>query len=135
MTRLTEKHGEMYIYNYDKDCDNETREERMIETHNAIVNKLGAVEDIEQELGINLVTLFKALKNGFYAKEIHCFKNGERETIEYFNSPEIRLFDEWYIYYSCDNYHTIAYKMADYGKTWALTREELENEKKRNWII
>ena len=30
------------------------------------VKKLGQLEDIEEELGIDLVTLFKALRNGFY---------------------------------------------------------------------
>ena len=33
------------------------------------INKLGQLEDIEEELGIDLVTLFKALKNGFYFKD------------------------------------------------------------------
>ena len=32
------------------------------------IDKLGQLEDIEKELGIDLITLFKALKNGIYCK-------------------------------------------------------------------
>ena len=31
--------------------------------------KLGQLEDIEDELGINLITLIKSLKNGIYLKD------------------------------------------------------------------
>ena len=30
------------------------------------IDKLGQLEDFEEELGIDLATLFKALRNGFY---------------------------------------------------------------------
>ena len=33
-----------------------------------IYSKLKSLEDIEEELGIDLITLFKALKNGIYIK-------------------------------------------------------------------
>ena len=32
--------------------------------------KLKSLEDIEEELGIELITLFKALKDGFYIKYV-----------------------------------------------------------------
>ena len=94
---------------------------------NDITNKLGKLEDLEEELGIPLEVLFKALKNGVYAK----FEEGKiLET-------NIKL------YYSCDNefkirvvcleigqYEDFEWEdylfVKNYGKTWALTKEELE---------
>lgn len=76
--------------------------------------KLGQLEDIEEELGIDLITLFKALKNGFYAEHRYiqqcyiCFIDGEWAIVNLKN-------DEWWL-------------LKDYGKTWALTKEELEND-------
>ena len=85
------------------------------------IDKLGQLEDIEEELGIDLVTLFKALNNGVweiddYTKKI---KQTEIRGIELYGlcaiwSPTIP---------ECD--YTLKYQ--DYGKTWALTKEELEN--------
>lgn len=77
-------------------------------------NKLGKLEDLEEELGIDLVTLFKALKNGIW-----IYDDGN----PYFTS-RIKL--SWHldaIY--CDT-SDIYVLLKDYGKTWALTKEELE---------
>ena len=76
----------------------------------AAENKLGQLEDIEEELGIDLITLFKAMKNGFYDKHFH------------YGSAVI---NNGYICYYFDE-SGIRYKLKDYGKTWALTKEELE---------
>ena len=77
--------------------------------------KLGQLEDIEEELGIDLVTLFKALK-GIYIKPNNiyvgspylCFAENENRELEF----QFKIGDTWY-------------KVKDYGKTWALTKEEL----------
>lgn len=78
--------------------------------------KLGKLENIEEELGIDLITLFKALKNGIYykykpygydykiSKCRKCHLTGNRTLVV--------------------DYHTYKY-LCDYGKTWALTKEEL----------
>lgn len=72
------------------------------------MNKLGILEDVEEELGISLITLFKALKEGIY-----CNLGGK---IEHILAPHL----SWY-------YKEIyIFKIEDYGKTWALTEEELE---------
>lgn len=82
----------------------------------ATKEKLGQLENIEEELGIDLITLFKALKNGVYykykpygydykiSKCRKCFLTGNRTLVV--------------------DYHTYKY-LCDYGKTWALTKEEL----------
>lgn len=91
------------------------------------IDKLSKLEDLEEELGVPLEVLFKALKEGVYAK----FEEGKiLET-------NIKL------YYGCGNEFKIRvvcleigqYEdfewddylfVKDYGKTWALTKEELE---------
>lgn len=78
------------------------------------IHKLGQLEDIEEELGIYLITLFKALKNGIYCKI--------ENKIEHISAPYLT----WHCkkIYICD-----ICNLNDYGKTWALTKEDLENEK------
>lgn len=89
-----------------------------------IYNKLGKLEDIEQEIGIPLEVLFKALKDGFYFKEEnwHLLNHSAgADDMHLWRTPsgdyQIRWsFTRW-VY------------LKDYGITWALTKEELENVK------
>ena len=84
------------------------------------INKLGQLEDVEEELGVNLITLFKALKQGIYARNqdnyIECYDNVNIGLI----GIEIVNVD----FLSCKIERVYKYDM--YGKTWALTKEELE---------
>lgn len=87
--------------------------------------KLGKLEDIEDELGIDLLTLMKALMNGFYVVD------GTFHTIS-FERDNIRIeeFDldsggQWYICFENSDYGG-DYPLSEYGKTWALTKEELQ---------
>lgn len=76
-----------------------------------ITYELGKLEDIEEELGIDLITLFKALKNGIYGRV--------GDEIEHILAPHFSFcYQKIYIY-----------KLTDYGKTWALTKKELEEPK------
>ena len=93
-------------------------------------HKLGQLEDIEDELGIDLLTLFKALKNGIYLKF-----GSEKVTGVYYEHRAIlpRHFDKDYKGYFIDLQLELSinfnFYFKDYGKTWALDKEELENEK------
>ena len=90
------------------------------------VDKLGELEDIEDELGIDLITLFKALKtnkifikadyNGESIMPCNCFSLNLNGCADYYFSCQYGVVNEDY-----DFYYT-----KDYGKTWALTKEELE---------
>ena len=80
-------------------------------------NELKQYKDIEEELGIDLITLFKALKNGIWIYDTNgikmstdLFTNGL--TFNYCEQPSIQYYDR--LFY-----------LKDYGKTWALTKEEL----------
>lgn len=76
--------------------------------------------DVEEELGIDLITLTKALK-GIYIKDKEriyfvgspylCFAENSERQLEF----QLRVGDTWHY-------------IKDYGKTWALTKKELENE-------
>jgi len=121
MNRLTEKSLYEFDDEYGYAPDTSDRKIR---------NKLGKLEDIEEELGIELVVLFKALYEGVYiidSDENIIFEepmlsfNQEKNTNLYVldgvtSYPPNKL---------CKSY---SYYFKDYGKTWALTKEELEDE-------
>lgn len=107
------------------------------EINNSIYKKLKSLEDIEEELGIDLITLFKALKDGFYIKYngeiIHIFPD-KHITINFWYKI-INVFIPPKFFIDCKKgannlSETIdeEYWFKDYGKTWALTKEELEND-------
>ena len=114
--------------------------------------ELDQYKQIEEELGISLITLFKALKQGsMYIKEAYCCDTGEVYTME----PKDFLYVDWLIpiftdtkdheiedyfvdfanqwcfnfEYDIDgtgyDYSWYLVKLKDYGKAWALTKEEL----------
>ena len=75
-----------------------------------IYAKLGELEDIEEEFGIDLVTLFKAISCGAY----HKLEN------------DIIVFDNCSLMYKMIRIGSAVHWLSNYGKTWALTKEELE---------
>lgn len=132
MNRLTYKLDEPvktkylnYEYNRIKDHDIMRGNFGRI-TDDMIFNKLGQLEDIEEELGIDLEILYKALKSESIWIQKHI-GGGKFRIVEvnirglninkYTN--EITIRDE----------NNSLHILNSYGKTWALTREELENEK------
>lgn len=79
-------------------------------------NKLQQLEDIEEELGIDLITLLKALMNGIYVVD-------DGEILEETISGIERFNDGWGF---STYYNDFELTFSEYGKYWALTREELE---------
>lgn len=92
--------------------------------------KLCNLEDIEEELGIDLVTLFKALKNGayfrnpYYKNEIKEFYILERNFSFTKKCFDIRM-EQFVRFYDYATGGALFY-FKDYGKTWALTKDELK---------
>ena len=89
---------------------------------------LSKYKDLERELGIDLITLINIFAKGFYAR----IKGDDERYLYQFDARDIELnierkslivYEEW----SEDEYKEYPFKK--YGKTWALTKEELENEK------
>lgn len=84
------------------------------------VDKLGTLEDLEEELGIDLLTLFKALKTNIWNEKTH---RQEWVVLDYSNNEFVlKTTKELYI---DDNKCILLLK--DYGKTWALDRNDLED--------
>lgn len=127
--RLTNNNGRLYVPMYEK------KEAQISVNYHKYVNmynKLADLEDIEDELRIDLITLFKAINEGAYFKR---FVKGKVIAIEHhyiwfdlLRQIRYKDKDEGEVYISlngayCNDYE---YKLKDYGKTWALTKEELE---------
>ena len=85
--------------------------------YSQITQKLGKLEDIEEELGISLEVLFKALKDGIYYDYDGDIIDFSYATL--FNDEDDC---EWYL--TTDSATFV--ELKNYGKTWALTKEELE---------
>ena len=93
---------------------------------NAEYAKLADLEDIEDELKVDLAILFKALKNGCFAKETFDYMGIKQTQIIFTEFTQLYYaddFDDYLIHIRTRDYY-----LKDYGKTWALTKEELENE-------
>ena len=80
------------------------------------IHKLGRLEDIEEEFGIDLVILLKAVKNGVWCKRCDgAFVEHCRFWIDY-----------WTNYATGEKGMLVCgMDIKDYGKTWALTKEEI----------
>ena len=118
--RLTEKDGKHYV---------SIAESVVFDEEQQCVDKLGQLEDIEDELGIDLITLlkgktFEELFNEVWIKDIRTNKKGER--IPYTHKARIYSYDKYLLIYDNDcNDCVNRFEIKDYGKTWALTKEEL----------
>lgn len=84
------------------------------------VNKLGQLEDMEEELGIDLITYIKAIRQ----QKVWVLYNGKllQPDLVWWTSHTFNKLCLWFI--NDDRPINVSYE--DYGKTWALTREELE---------
>ena len=110
------------------------------DSFNAEYAKLADLEDIEDELEIDLITLYKALNKGFYIKYnnkivyIHPDKN---ITVNFwYNLINVYISPKFFI--DCKKRTDYLseeideeYWFKDYGKTWSLDKGNLENENTR----
>lgn len=82
-------------------------------------HKLGRLEDIEDELGIDLITLLKSFEEDIWIKfdnKIMFVPYDKKDFVFYAGNIDCYPSNEPYGY-------TVS--IDDYGKTWALTKEEL----------
>lgn len=82
-----------------------------------VIDKLGKLEDLEQELGCPLEVVFKAL----IEKRIYFNWDGEI-TRDVVVSLGINHSANWYI----DTYNDLYFYLKDYGKTWWLKEDRSE---------
>lgn len=106
------------------------KELHIVDDINKAIDKLSKLEDIEEEIGIDLVTLFKVLKGKIYSLHpktqkicliiLPIFYYCGNQWVIGCHSTEWNTEEN-----SCDTWDCY---LKDYGKTWALTKEDLENE-------
>lgn len=110
---------------YYQDEWNITRYPKDIETIEKELKEYEQYKAIEKELGVDLITLFKALREPAYVivndkiVETYCGHIGEEcKTIDF------EIDGKYYKnLYDVETFYVLT---KEYGKTWALTREELE---------
>ena len=80
--------------------------------------KLQYLEDIEEEIGIEFITLIKMLKNDVYIND-----GGVVDEIDNIHTAQVKSIEHWPIwgFTAGDN---VEYSFKDRGKTWALDKEE-----------
>lgn len=115
MNRLTK-------YNYFDDTLYLDTREQIREFNHSLYKKLKTYEDIEEELGIDLITLNKLRKaDTIYVKFFDEIQEWNKIKVD------LRYCKIWYGYYTGKGYG-LSQPLSNYGKGFALTREELEND-------
>lgn len=122
MSRLTQKQDNLYYPTNENSIfpDDGSNAIRLLQV-------IGEYEDLEEELGIDLLTLFKALKDGIWISLDNVFFN----TLIYKLSSDLSLkfyLGKWYIaYYHSLNGKTFYVGLKDFNKTWWLEKPK-END-------
>lgn len=80
--------------------------------------KLQYLEDIEEEIGVDFITLVKMLKNDVYIND-----GGIVDEIGNIYTAQVKSIEHWPVwgFTAGDN---AEYSFKDRGKTWALSKEE-----------
>ena len=122
MKRLTRKEG--VITQIDKDGNITKNNLIEVKDKDEAYKKLCQLEDIEEEIGIELTTLFKALKYGVY-----YYTSQNQLTHDY-----VWLYDNYvsasvrdklsYSLLTCFQKQILSFE--DYGVTWSIYREALD---------
>lgn len=114
MKRLTKKYKKAYIANL-QNVSGHCFQSKETVANMHIYKKLGTLEDIENDLGISLITLLKLAISDIYVKnglgEITLISSHEQGFNINLTYKAIILSTNYYF--------------KDYGKTWALTKKEL----------
>lgn len=87
-------------------------------------NKLGKLEDIEEELGIDLIKAVELCKQVNSKKVVYIKDEWGFYPIKTLDELDIELFS--HRLYKNNRGMCVSLDLYDYGKTWALTKEELE---------
>lgn len=120
--RLTEKYDDNSGYGVKEDYAYEQHLYIDLGAYENCIHKLGQLEDIEEELGIDLVTLFKALKqDSIWVKE----HNTKEQEIVY-ERVILNFLNRTLDFVEPRKEIGRGRNLSGYGETWALTKEELE---------
>lgn len=125
MIRVTKK--EKGIYDIKERTTQKNEFHIMPSTMIEICQKLGQLEDIEEEIGIDLIKLFEIYKKLLDLKSL--WYKGEVSGYEYIYIPKYNQvvidFEEMTLLILDYGEVVDSFHFKDYGRTWALTKEEL----------
>ena len=118
MNRLTNKDCwkyEDFVFNY------RNRETMQSGTDFAMYVKLKSLEDLEEEIGVDFITLVKMLKDDIYIND-----GGIVDEIGNIYKNKVKSIEHWPVWgFSVgENEMKTFYAFKDRGKTWALDKEE-----------
>lgn len=115
MNRLTKKNSKGF---YEPKLSRKPDMTETLDVNKACIQKLGELEDLEEEIGIDLPMLVKVMEQQNvwtkYKDEIDCCDRC------LYTLGEIFIYFYWY------NGKHLVFKLSEYGEAWALTKEELE---------
>ena len=89
-----------------------------------LYEKLAKYEDIEEELGIDLIQAIGLCKQVNSKKVVYTKENWSIDTIKILDELDIELFSHR-LYVNTRGMH-ISLDLYDYGKTWSLDKQTLE---------
>ena len=119
MNRLTDKDCwkyEDFVFNYGN------RETMRSGTDFAMYVKLKSLEDLEEEIGVDFITLVKMLKDDVYIND-----GGIVNEIGHIYKERVKSIEHWPVWGFTagddDEMKTLC-AFKDRGKTWALSKEE-----------
>ena len=121
MNRLTDKEG-IDIKSYTDGIV--TKNHIKIINEDEVIKKLHQIEDLEEELGIDLIQAIELCKQVNSKKVVYTKENWGIDTIKILDELDIELFSHrlyknaYGIYVSLD--------LHEYGKTWSLDKQTLE---------
>ena len=115
MGRLTDKDCwkyEDFVFSY------RNRETMQSGTDFARYVKLKSLEDLEEEIGVDFITLVKMLKDDVYIND-----GGIVDEIGRIYKEKVKSIEHWPVWSFTDG-DGGEYAFKDRGKTWALSKEE-----------
>ena len=115
MNRLTDKDCwkyEDFVFSY------RNRETMRSGTDFAMYVKLKSLEDLEEEIGVDFITLVKMLKDDVYIND-----GGIVNEIGNIYKEQVKFIEHWPVWgFTIGD--GVEYAFKDRGKTWALDKEE-----------
>ena len=124
MNRITEKKNNVYFASVgvDEECMYYTVS---ADSEEEVVGKLGKLEDIEEECNIDIIKSVELCKKVNAQKKVYTKESWGIYELTFLDDLDVELFNHRLYKYSRGIYFDL--DINEYGKYWALTREELEN--------
>lgn len=90
-----------------------------------VIDKLGKLEDLEDELGCPLDVVFKALRQGHIFVDMNTFEH-DRPILQDIQKKKVNFITFNGTYFCIGYTHDYEVALNDYGKTWWLKEDRSE---------